>query len=142
MIVLPMMYLQVILINSNLIIILALFNFAINCGDVIGPIFGGFMTNNFKFETACYVTSLLNVFFSLIYSFTYINIIKKYFDVNNDPQKEQILDKEYSGLKYNDADATKNKIEEMISYSPRNRGYSSSSKRSKKKSLDSLNQKI
>ena len=113
-----------------------MYNLAINCGEAIGPTFGGIITNMYKFESACKGTSLLNVSYALIYALINFNIIKKHFNNSVDiPEKEAKLDQEYADIRYTELDVAKDRIKDIICYTTKNRGYSFSSWKSKTNSI-------
>ena len=109
-----------------------MYNFGVNCGEAIGPTFGGILTNVYKFETACKGISLLNLMYTLIYALINYRIIKTYF---YNTAKDQVIDTEYGEITYNEIDSTKNRIKDRISYTPKYRGYSFSSLSSKRNSI-------
>ena len=105
---------------------------AINCGEAIGPTFGGIMTNMYNFQTACKGTSLLNISYALFYGFINYNIMKKHFNnVNNNFQREGELNQEYEDIRYSEFDGARDRIKDRICYTPKKRGYSFSSLSSK-----------
>jgi len=109
-----------------------LYNFAINCGEAIGPTFGGILTNIYKFETACKGTSLLSVFLALIFALANYKIIKTHF---YSTAKDLGIETQYTEIDHNEIDSPKNKIKERISLTPKYRSYSFSSLSSKRNSI-------
>lgn len=108
---------------------------AINCGEAIGPTFGGIMTNMYNFQTACKGTSLLNMSYALLYAVLNYNIMKKHFDnIDDNPTKELELNQEYADIKYTELDNPKNYINDKIFITSKSRGYSFSSFGSKRNS--------
>lgn len=109
-----------------------MYNFGVNCGEAIGPTFGGILTNVYKLETACKGTSLLNVAYALIFAMINYKIIKTHF---YNTAKDQGIDTEHADISYNEIDSTKNRIKDRICYTPKYRGYSFSSLSSKRNSI-------
>lgn len=115
-----------------------MYNFGINCGEAIGPTFGGILTNIYKFETACKGTSLLNIAFALIYALINYKIIKIQFYKS---PKEERIDTDYGDFSYNEVDSAKNRIKDKLCYTPKYRGYSFSSLSSRRNSAVNVLQK-
>jgi MFS family permease len=46
----------------------AMYNLAINCGEALGPLFGGYYTNKKGFQTCCVYVSFITFFFFMIFS--------------------------------------------------------------------------
>lgn len=53
----------------------AVYNLAINFGEAIGPIFGGYVTNVSSFTTSCVCTGVLILGYTIFFGTTYYNLI-------------------------------------------------------------------
>lgn len=53
----------------------AMYNFAVNIGDFCGPIFGGFISENYGFNNSCLLMSLVSFTFSVFFLFRYKKIM-------------------------------------------------------------------
>jgi len=64
----------------------------LNCGEAIGPILGGILTNHYSFNTASISACLLIVFYATIYTIINYNNIKSHFNnysnLNEDKKEE------------------------------------------------------
>lgn len=108
---------------------------AINCGEAIGPSFGGILTNIYKFEIACKATSFLNICYALIYAIINMKIIKNHISNSTITNEKPLIDNEYSYIKYTEMDYNKDRIKDRLCYTPKCRGYSFASLNSKKTSF-------
>lgn len=115
----------------------AIYNFALNFGEALGPTFGGYVTENYDFETSCVYTSLLNLIYCVIFFMINYKIIgnhlkgivepdgttvapyKLLIDDGTDYQVEKLKEREYVDYKKH--------------YSGRYMSYSYSSIESKRK---------
>jgi len=91
--------------------------------------------NIYKFETACKATSLLNLFYGIVFAFLNYKMIKTQF-LNT--AKEEVVDTEYADFKMTEIQSNKDRIKERICYTPKYRGYSFSSLNSKRNSVNNV----
>lgn len=113
----------------------ALYNFGVNCGEAIGPTFGGILTNVYSFETACKGTSFLNISFALIFAFINFKVIKEQF-YSSSKDQDFMVDNVCTNILNNEVDSGRNRIRDRICYTPKHRGYSFSSLNSRRNSTN------
>jgi hypothetical protein len=58
----------------------AMFNFAVNLGEAIGPTYGGYVAGVRSFETSCITTSFLLLLYGVIFTGYHYKSIKEYLD--------------------------------------------------------------
>jgi hypothetical protein len=68
----------------------ALFNLAVNLGEAIGPVYGGYIAGVRSFETSCITTSFILFLYCIIFGGYHYKGIKEYLE--NPPQEGEILE--------------------------------------------------
>lgn len=58
----------------------SIYNLGLNFGEAVGPIFGGYITEKYDFETSCVYTSLINLFYCGVFFLFNYKIILNHFN--------------------------------------------------------------
>ena len=122
----------------------AIYNLALNFGEAIGPIFGGFVTEKSNFQRSCVYTSIIDFSYCLFFFFINYNFIKSHFKKEPQgvllegetraPSIKQMLSDDGS---YNEDKASR--VSSVRKFVPRHRSYNISRRSSAKSSLNFSN---
>ena len=65
----------------------AIYNFGVNLGDSIGPVIGGYLTENNGFDRACFFISVINILWFFVFTLSSLKIIKKQISKKDEEEK-------------------------------------------------------